>query len=74
MLEGKVIEMRWLLTREQEAGAFSEPIPWPDGTMVYARLQYREKGMAPGAQWLEIPTVSAITEAPRLQVVTGRQH
>ncbi len=70
-LEDEVTEMRWVLTREQVAGAFSEPIPWPDGTTVYARLQYRDTGLADGVAWREIPVVSAITDAPRLAVVPG---
>lgn len=74
MLEGDVTELRWLLSREQCVGTFAEPIPWPDGTTVFARLQAREAGMASDAPWREIPIVSEITEAPRLQVVTGRSH
>ena len=66
-------EMRWVLSREQEVGAFSEPIPWPDGTTVYARLQYRERDMANAAPWQEIPVVSMVAEGPRLQVVPGQR-
>jgi hypothetical protein len=66
-------EMRWVLSREQVTGTFSEPIDWPDGTTVYARLQHREKGMVPGA-WSEIPVVSEIKESPKIQLVRGRQH
>lgn len=70
-----MIDMRWVLSREQEAGAFSEPIAWPDGSTVFARLQYREAGMAEGAQaWREIPVVSEITEAPKIQLVRKGAH
>lgn len=67
-----MIEMRWLITRDQFQAAFSEPLEWPDGTTVYARLQYREKGLAGGATWLEIPTISEILTPPSLALVKGR--
>jgi hypothetical protein len=69
-----MIEMRWVVTRDQFPGAFSEPIPWVDGSTVYARLQYREKGLAGGEAWGEIPVISEVTETPRLELVTGRGH
>lgn len=69
-----MIEMRWLLSREQEPGAFSEPVPWPDGSTVFARLQYRGAGMTDDAPWREIPVVSEITEAPKIQLVRKGTH
>ncbi len=69
-----MIEMRWVLSREQVMGAFSEPIEWPDGSTVFVRLQHRERGMAGEAPWLDIPVVSEIPEAPKIQLVRGRQH
>lgn len=68
-----MIELRWLLSRTQVQGAFSEPIDWADGTVVFARLQYRDRGMVEDERkWIEIPTVSEIKEAPRVQLVGGR--
>jgi hypothetical protein len=66
-----VIEMRWLLSRTQLAGTFSEPIPWPDGSTVYARLQYRELGIhAEGTLgWREIPIESEVRDEPKLELV-----
>lgn len=67
-------EMRWVLTREQVRGAFSEPLDLPDGSVAFARLQYRETGLIPGP-WNEVPVVSDIGEAPKLElVVPGRRH
>ena len=68
-----MIELRWLLSRTQIQGAFNEPLEWPDGTTVFARLQYRDRGMVEDQRkWIEIPTVSEIKEAPRVQLVGGR--
>lgn len=67
-------EMRWVLSREQVMGAFSEPLEWPDGTTIFARLQFRETGMTQDASWLEIPVISEITESPKIQLVRGRGH
>lgn len=63
-------ELRWFISRTQIAGAFSEPLDWPDGTTVFARLQYREKGMVPG-DWLEIPIQADIVDVPKIQLVPG---
>ena len=68
-----MIELRWLLSRTQVEGAFNEPLDWPDGTTVFARLQYRDRGMVQDdRKWLEIPTVSEVPPAPRVQLVGGR--
>ena len=68
-----MIELRWLLSRTQIQGAFNEPLDWPDGTTVFGRLQYRDRGMVEDQrQWIEIPVVSEIKEAPRVQLVGGR--
>ena len=68
-----MIEMRWLMSREQVQGAFSEPIDWVDGTTVFARLQYRDRGMVEDQRkWIEIPVVSEVKDAPRVQLVGGR--
>ncbi len=67
-------EMRWVLSGEQVAGAFSEPVETAGGLTVFARLQYRDKGMTDDAPWQDIPVVSEITEAPKIQLVRGRQH
>lgn len=69
-----MIEMRWLLSRTQLAGAFSEPIPWPDGSTVYARLQYRDVGFVKSADWKEIPVSSEVTEKPRIGLVPRETH
>ncbi len=66
-------ELRWLISRTQIAGCFSEPLDWPDGTTVFARLQHREKAMVPG-EWQEIPIVSEIADAPKIQLVPGRHR
>lgn len=73
-MENEVTEMRWVVAREQVAGTFSSPLDWPDGTLVFARLQYRDQGLAAGAEWREIPVVSLITEAPRIQLVRPGAH
>ena len=66
-------EMRWVLSREQVAGAFSEPVETAGGLTVFARLQYRDRGMVQDdRKWLEIPTVSEVPPAPRVQLVGGR--
>jgi hypothetical protein len=62
-------ELRWLLSRTQMAGAFSEPIPWPDGSTVYARLQYRVVGLVRDVPWKEIPIASEIVDRPRIALV-----
>lgn len=64
-------ELRWVLTREQVRGTFSEPLDLADGSAAFARLQYRETGLVPGP-WNEIPVVSDIGEAPKLELV--RRH
>lgn len=64
-----MIELRWVLAREQVPGTFSEPVDWPDRTTVYARLQYRDRGMEGPRDWIEIPLVSEVKEAPRVQLV-----
>ena len=65
-------EMRWVLSDGQVAGAFSEPIEWPDGRTVFARLQYRDKGMTDDAPWQDIPVVSEMKEPTRVQLVRSR--
>lgn len=67
-------EMRWVVTREQHAGSFSSPIDWPDGSVVYVRLQYRDSGLSAEAPWKDIPVLSQITEAPRIALVSPRSH
>ena len=69
-----MIEMRWVVTREQAASAFTTPIDWADGTTVYVRLQYRETGLSADAPWREIPVVSQIVEAPRIALVRPGAH
>ncbi len=69
-----MIDMRWVVTRQQEAGAFSTPLDWPDGSTVYVRLQYRETGLSGDAPWREISVISEITEAPRIALVRGGPH
>lgn len=66
-------ELRWVITRKQVRGAFSEPLDLADGTPAFARLQYRESGLTVG-EWQEIPIVSEIDAAPRLAVVPGSRH
>ena len=68
-----MIELRWVVSRLQIEGAFNEPLDWPDGTTVFARLQYRDRGMVQDdRKWLEIPTVSEVPPAPRVQLVGVR--
>lgn len=67
-------EMRWVLSREQTPGAFSEPVETAGGLTVFARLQYREQDLGGEAPWREIPVVSEITETPKIQLVGGRRH
>lgn len=69
-----MIELRWFLSRTQRAGAFSEPIPWPDGSTVYARLQYREVGFVKAVDWREIPIESEIVEKPKIGLVPRDAH
>lgn len=64
-----MIELRWFLSRSQMAGTFSEPIPWPDGTTVYARLQYRDVGFVKAVDWREIPIESEVRDEPKLELV-----
>ena len=66
--------MRWVVTREQVASAFSMPLDWPDGNTVFIRMQFREKGMAGDAVWLEIPVISLVPDAPRIQLVRPGAH
>lgn len=68
-----MIEMRWVLTSEQRAGCFSEPLEWPDGSQVFARPQFRDTGLA-GGPWQEIPVVNDLTKPPALAVIQGRRH
>jgi len=67
-------EMRWVISREQVAGAFSSPIDWPDGSIVFVRLQHREIGLSGDQPWRDIPVVSEITEAPRIKLVRPGAH
>jgi hypothetical protein len=73
-VEGEVTELRWVLTREQVRGAFCEPLDLADGSAAFARLQYREAGLMGAGTWLEIPVVSDIGEAPRLELIPGSRH
>lgn len=66
-------ELRWVLSRDQVRGTFCEPLDLADGTAAYARLQYRESGLAGGAAWQDIPVVSEIQEAPRIALVPPRR-
>lgn len=74
MLEARVMEMRWVIALEQKQGAFCEPLELADGRTAFARLQFRETGLAGGAEWQEIPIVSEIVEAPRIALVRPGAH
>lgn len=63
------MDMRWVIA--QKAGAFCEPLELADGRTAFARLQFRETGLAGGEEWREIPIVSEVTEAPRIALVRG---
>lgn len=68
--EDALTELRWVLSREQVAGAFSEPINLADRSLAFARLQYREQSMVENTiDWRDIPIVSEIKDAPRIHVV-----
>lgn len=69
-------QMRWVMSSEQVAGAFSEPVDMAGGRVAFVRLQYRDVGLSADAPWKDIPVVSEITEAPKIALVTGgrRSH
>lgn len=67
-------EMRWVVTREQESSAFCTPLDWTDGSTVFIRLQFRDKGMSADVAWQDIPVISMISEAPRIALVRPGAH